>query len=94
VRKVKALLCQISPFHKDKERTVERVRKSLQIYNPSSKLDILLFPEIAFVGYNFANPQDALPHAVYPDQGIDFEFAREIATRLEAYVGFGYIEKS
>jgi protein N-terminal amidase len=94
VRNLKALLCQISPFHKDKKKTIDRVRASLKMYSEKSKLDIVLFPEIAFPGYNFKNHEDALPHAVEVNQGLDFDFAREIATRLKAYVGFGYIEKA
>lgn len=94
VRNIKALLCQISPFHRDKQKTIDRVRISLQKYTSQAKIDIVLFPEMAFPGYNFKNHEDALPYAVEVNQGIDFEFAREIATKLKAYVGLGYIEKS
>ena len=64
---MKALLCQVSPFHKDKKKTIDRIRNSLQIYSSKSQLDIVLFPEMAFSGYNFNDSQDALPYAVHPN---------------------------
>ena len=64
VRNIKALLCQISPFPKDKKKTIDRVRISLNNYSSRSALDIVLFPEMAFSGYNFKNHEDALPYAV------------------------------
>lgn len=72
VRNFKALLCQISPVLKQKKTTIDRVRISLQKYTPESQLDIILFPEMSFVGYNFATAEEALPFAVRQDEGIDF----------------------
>lgn len=46
---------------------------------------------MSFVGYNFATANEALPFAVKQDEGIDFDFAKEIATKTKAYVAFGYI---
>lgn len=52
-RNLKALLCQISPFHKDKVKSIERVRVSMQMYSAKNELDIIIFPEMSFTGYNF-----------------------------------------
>lgn len=43
-KNIKALLCQICPFHKDKNQTIQRVSKSLEKYKPASKIDIVVFP--------------------------------------------------
>jgi predicted amidohydrolase len=64
------------------------------MYGPKSQLDIVLFPEMSFTGYNFVNHEDALPYSVAQNEGIDFEFAKQEALRLKSYVAFGYIERS
>jgi hypothetical protein len=46
---------------------------------------------MAFSGYNFKDREDALPFAVPQNQGADFEFAKLLATKINAYVAFGYI---
>jgi predicted amidohydrolase len=61
---IKALLCQLSPFHKDKEKNVERMSISLEKYSKDDHIDIVCFPELAFVGFNFENQKDAEPYAV------------------------------
>jgi protein N-terminal amidase len=63
------------------------------MYSPASKLDIIVFPEMAFTGYNFAGPQEALPLAVAAGEGEEFQFASKIAVSLNSYVAFGYIER-
>lgn len=63
-RTIKALLCQINPIYKDKTKTIQRVQISLEKYSEKDKIDVVLFPEMAFTGYNFKDPSDALPMAV------------------------------
>lgn len=46
---------------------------------------------MSFVGYNFATAKEAMPFAVRQDEGTDFDFAKEIASKTKAYVAFGYI---
>ena len=91
-RNLKALLCQVSPIYKNKIATIERIAVSLNKYSQDDHIDLVVFPEMSFTGYNFANPAEALPLSVQQDSGLDFEFARSIARRLQAYVAFGYIE--
>lgn len=64
------------------------------MYSAESKLDIIVFPEMAFTGYNFTSTEDALPHAVAAGEGKEFEFASQIAASINSYAAFGYIEKS
>ena len=50
---IKALLCQLSPFQKDKGKNVERMSISLEKYSKDDHIDLVCFPELAFVGFNF-----------------------------------------
>lgn len=43
-RNIKALLCQISPFYKDKLKTIQRLQISLEKYTSKDKLDVVVFP--------------------------------------------------
>lgn len=52
-RNLKALLCQVSPFYKDKAKSIERVKVSMNMYSDKNGLDIIIFPEMSFTGYNF-----------------------------------------
>lgn len=61
------------------------------MYTPANALDLIIFPEMSFTGYNFSSFQDALPFSVAQNEGIDFEFARNIAVKTRSYVAFGYI---
>lgn len=52
---MKTLLCQIeSQIHK-KSNNIEKVKVSLKNYSELDKIDLILFPETAFSGYNFKN---------------------------------------
>lgn len=41
---IKALLCQLSPFQKDKQKNVERMSISLENYSKSDHIDLVCFP--------------------------------------------------
>lgn len=64
------------------------------MYSPASKLDIIVFPEMSFTGYNFTSPEEALPLAVAAGEGEEFQFASKVAVAVNSYVAFGYIERS
>lgn len=61
---IKGLLCQLAPFQKDKAKNVERMSISLEKYSKDDQIDIVCFPELAFVGFNFENQPDAEQYAV------------------------------
>ena len=67
---IKALLCQLSPIHKDKEKNIERMGISLQNYSKNDRIDIVCFPQLAFVGFNFENQKDAEQYTVKQGEGI------------------------
>ena len=71
-RNIKALLCQIKPTYKNKIATIQRITVSLEKYSKKDNFDIVLFPEMAFSGYNFASHADALPYSVKQNEGVDF----------------------
>jgi len=56
-------MCQINPFHKNAKNTIDRTERSLKIYNNKSGLDLIMFPEMSFVGYNFDSKEDAFQYA-------------------------------
>ena len=88
-----ALLCQLKPLLKQKQQNLQRAKTSLQLYKKENHLDIIIFPEMSFTGYNFKDADDALPMAVTAGEGEEFEFASSEAQRLNSYVLFGYVEK-
>lgn len=53
------LLCQLAPVLRKKAQNIARARKSLQIYSSKDGIDVVLFPELSFTGYNFRDAQDA-----------------------------------
>ena len=71
-KQLNTLLCQLSPKFKARTENINRAKLSLSHYTPKSDLDIILFPEMSFVGYNFENQADALPLACGQAQGEEF----------------------
>lgn len=66
---IKVLLSQLSPTFKNKKANIERASSSLALYSSKDAIDIILFPEMSFVGYNFRDQADALPLAIkFSDQ--------------------------
>lgn len=61
---------------------MERVGISLSMYNKNHELDIILFPELTFTGYNFKDSIDALPFSCLQNEGYQFSFVRQLAIRL------------
>jgi predicted amidohydrolase len=45
---------------KKKKDNIERIRVSLQKYTDKDLIDILMLPEMAFIGYNFKNAEHIL----------------------------------
>ena len=48
---------------------------------------------MSFTGYNFENAEKIMPMAVTFGEGEEFEYAKSLSMRLNAYVLFGYVEK-
>ena len=71
-KSIKAMLCQTRPQLKKKIENIQRVQVSLKNYSIDDKIDIVMFPEMSFVGYNFENQADAEPYAVEEGKGEQF----------------------
>ena len=56
-------MCQINPFHKNAKNTIDRTQRSLKMYNSKSQLDLVMFPEMSFIGYNFSSKEEAMDYA-------------------------------
>ena len=66
---MKALLCQIHPLFKRKKENIAKFDEHLQFYANDDNIDIVLFPEMTFTGYDFKDYEDALPHAINYGEG-------------------------
>ena len=47
-----------------KKENIDRFDKHLQQYTPADRIDIVVFPEMSFTGYNFENAEEIMPMAV------------------------------
>lgn len=93
VKEIKALLCQIKPVFKQKKQNLERIKKSLERYTSKDGFDIVMFPEMAFIGYNFRDPEHIMEETEELGNGESYAFCVELARKLRSYVIFGYAEK-
>lgn len=53
IKHLKVLICQTKPVFKKKSENIDRIRVSLMKYNKEDNIDLVMFPEMAFTGYNF-----------------------------------------
>ena len=91
---LKVLLVQYNPKFKDVESNIATLEKLLSVYSKNSKIDIILFPEMALSGYIFEDLKDIEPTLSYFDKGIQYDFASKLAKRLKCHVFLGYPEKT
>ena len=92
--KIKVLLVQYNPKFKDVESNIATLEKLLSQYTKKSKIDIIVFPEMALSGYIFEDLKDIEPTLSYFDKGIQYDFASNLAKRLRCHVFLGYPEKT
>lgn len=71
-KKITALLCQTHPHFKKREENIARFDELLQFYSEEEQIDIILFPEMSFTGYDFKDYKDALPLAIAYGEGAEF----------------------
>lgn len=53
-----------------------------------------MFPEMAFIGYNFKDADHIMDQTEELGKGASFDFCVAVAKRLKSYVIFGYAERS
>ncbi|KAG7697056.1 hypothetical protein KL930_002494 [Ogataea haglerorum] len=59
----------------------------------SKKPDIVIFPEMALTGYNFAGPNQIDPYLEEQGGGKSFEFAKRVSQSLKCHTVLGYPER-
>jgi len=89
---LKVLVCQLNPRFKDIDYNIKRAEVSLSKYTDKNELDVVLFPEMAFTGYNFKSKEDIRPFLEESTKGTTFEFCSSLAKKLKSYVIVGYPE--
>lgn len=52
-----------------KKENISRFDEKLQFFSVEEGIDIILFPEMSFTGYNFKDYSDAFPMAVKQGEG-------------------------
>ena len=64
-----AIVCQTSPFFKETAQSIASFKDELKNYTPEDRIDIVIFPEMSFTGYNFKDKDDVMPVAVNFGEG-------------------------
>jgi len=91
---MKIACCQFAPVFCQRITNFEKAKKMLS-ESGDSKFDLILFPEMAFVGYMFDDKDEIAPY-METEKGPTFEFCKEIASIYGCFVAAGYprIEKN
>ena len=90
--KLKVLCCQLDAKFKDPDYNIKRCQTSLLKYTKRDKIDVILLPELALVGYQFKNKSDIDPFCEECGKGKYFKFASQMSKILESYIMVGYPE--
>jgi len=85
---MKIACCQFAPTFCKRDENIKRARKLLDD-SGHNQFDLVMFPEMAFVGYMFDNKNEIKPF-MEPDTGPTFEFCQEIALKYSSFVAAGY----
>jgi protein N-terminal amidase len=89
-----SILClQIESAYGKIDETFEQKVLPLITSHQGKPVDVVVLPECALTGYDFADKTQVLPLAEACGQGKQYEYAKQIALALNAYVAMGYIEK-
>jgi len=91
---IKALLIQYYPKFKDIESNISTLTNFLSKYTKEDNIDLIIFPEMALTGYIFDDLNDIKPYLSFYNKGIQYDFASNLAKKLECYVFLGYPEKT
>ena len=91
-KKINVLLVQYYPKFKDIESNIATLTKYFSNFKKEDNIDIIVFPEMALTGYIFDDLSDIKPYLSYYNKGIQYDFASNLAKKLECYVFLGYPE--
>ncbi|CAD8053835.1 unnamed protein product [Paramecium primaurelia] len=88
---VKVLIAQINNNY-DFKANINRINISLQKYSSKDEIDILVFPEMALIGYYYPDKNAIKPYLEEYAKGPTYEFCKQLALKLKCYVACGYAE--
>ncbi|MCD4657682.1 MAG: carbon-nitrogen hydrolase [Planctomycetes bacterium] len=88
--KINAAVLQFMPVIADVEGNFAQVEKLLKQLKP--EIDLVVLPELAFTGYNFATRQDILPFAESTDSSKTLKFLYTQAQKHGIYIVAGFPE--
>ena len=80
---IKCLICQLNAKMKDPITNTKKLEISLSKYKPQDNIDVILFPEMVFIGYCYKDQADIEPYA---------EICSKYAKLINCYVMCGYAE--
>ncbi|CAG8691966.1 11428_t:CDS:2, partial [Ambispora leptoticha] len=80
---------QLKPIFGQVEQNQKRASELLATYKPGD-IDIVVLPELAFTGYVFKDKDQVRPFLEDAETGPTVRWAKEQATRLNAFVMVGY----
>ena len=92
-QEISVLLLQFKPVFKNPEESMKKASELISKYSKEHKIDIVLLPEMAFTGYDFNSKEEIDPFLEMNNSGATYEWCKEQAKRLEAYVCCGYPER-
>jgi predicted amidohydrolase len=92
-KSIKVVQVQMNPIRKDTLASLAAASHHLQNFSAADNIDLVIFPELCFSGYFFADHEDVAPVLEYSNEGPTFDFCSAQAIRLESYVICSYPEK-
>jgi protein N-terminal amidase len=92
-KSIKVIQVQMNPIRKDTLASLANGTGHLEKFSAADNIDLVIFPELCFSGYYFANHEDIAPVLEYSNEGPTFDFCSAQAIRLRSYVICGYPEK-
>jgi protein N-terminal amidase len=90
---IKVVQVQMNPTRKDTLSSLATATGHLETFSAADNLDLVIFPELGFSGYFFADGKDIGPVLEYSNEGPTFDFCSAQAIRLGCYVITSYPEK-
>ena len=90
---ITVLSLQIESVQGNVEQTFVQKVHPLIMEKVGKPVDVVVLPECALTGYDFPDKSQVLTLAEVSGKGPQYEYAKQIAVTLGAYVAMGYIEK-
>ena len=92
-KSIKVVQVQMNPCRKDTLKSLVNATRHLEKFSVADNIDLVIFPELGFSGYFFADGEDIGPVLEYSNEGPTFDFCSAQAIRLGSYVVCSYPEK-